>query len=95
MTAREASRRGLLSLLLTRSVAPLEVVICKVCRLGGWKSWRDEKDGRTKKLKGRNWMDEKIGWIKKRCSVACSTFFSVSVSFTNAVICKAFGFITV
>ena len=61
----------------------------------------DEKVGGMKKMEGRkSWVDEKIGWIKKGllrakdAPLLAAPSFSVSISFTNAVICKVLGYIT-
>ena len=58
MTAREASRCGLLFLPLTRSVASFgggnmqSAQVGWMKKLDGWKSWMDEKDGWMKKMDG-------------------------------------------
>ena len=61
----------------------------------------DEKVGWMKKMDGaKSWVDEKIGWIKKGLMRArdapllAAPSFSVSISLTNAMICKALRFIT-
>ena len=77
MTAREASRCGLLSLPLTRSVAS-----------SGGGNMQSAQVRWMKKLDGwKNWMDEKNGWIKKGLMrardallLAAPSFFSQSLS---------------
>ena len=55
MTAREALRRGLLSLPLTRCVASFRGGNMQSVQVG----WMKKTEGR------KSWVDEKIGWIKK------------------------------